>query len=194
MAKASFERRGFARGGSRGQGQGHRRAPQELTQEVQGRAPLLPARPPQRPGACRRGGGPRRVGGAVACSRLAGRGPVAEGTGSWHTGPVPCRNYTQQRDVQLRRRQSGNGSASAWGANQKPRTKGRAWADGVTWPRGSFPWGGWGMAAGGRVPPGGRRPLLAGRGRGQNVPGRPWGAALPVWVQRGGCRRHGASP
>jgi hypothetical protein len=39
MAKESFELRGVARGGSRQQGQGHRRAPQELTQEVQGTTP-----------------------------------------------------------------------------------------------------------------------------------------------------------
>ena len=32
MAKEPFELRGFARGGSRGHGQGHRHAPQELTQ------------------------------------------------------------------------------------------------------------------------------------------------------------------
>ena len=32
MAKEPFELRGFARGGSRGRGQGHRHAPQELTQ------------------------------------------------------------------------------------------------------------------------------------------------------------------
>src|SRR5262249_26434856 len=36
----------FVRGGSRGQG--HLPAPQELTEEVQGRTPLLPARPPHR--------------------------------------------------------------------------------------------------------------------------------------------------
>src|SRR5262249_4316655 len=56
-----------------------------------------------RPGACRHGG-PRRADGGAARSRLAGRGPVAEGIGSWHTGPLPCRNYTQQRDGQPRRR------------------------------------------------------------------------------------------
>ena len=43
-----LELHGFARGGSRGQGPGHRRAPQELTEEVQGTTPLLPARPPHR--------------------------------------------------------------------------------------------------------------------------------------------------
>ena len=32
---------GFARGGSRGQGKGHRQAPQELTQEVHGRAATM---------------------------------------------------------------------------------------------------------------------------------------------------------
>ena len=48
MAKEPFALRGFARGGSRGQGQGHRRGPQELAEEVQGRAPLLPAGPPHR--------------------------------------------------------------------------------------------------------------------------------------------------
>jgi hypothetical protein len=31
MAEESFELRGFARGGLRGHGQGHRRAPQDLT-------------------------------------------------------------------------------------------------------------------------------------------------------------------
>ena len=35
MAKEPFALRGFARGGSRGQGQGHRRASQELIEEVQ---------------------------------------------------------------------------------------------------------------------------------------------------------------
>src|SRR5262249_17923053 len=44
----SFELPRSARDRSRGQGQGHRRAPQELTEEVQGRTPLLPARPPHR--------------------------------------------------------------------------------------------------------------------------------------------------
>ena len=33
MAKGPFELRGFARGGSRGHGQGHRHAPQELAQD-----------------------------------------------------------------------------------------------------------------------------------------------------------------
>src|SRR4029077_16179349 len=53
------------------------------------------------PRACGRGS-PRRVGGGGARSRLAGRAGVAEGLGSWHTGPVPCRNYTQQPDAPLR--------------------------------------------------------------------------------------------
>jgi hypothetical protein len=35
--------------GSRRQGQSDRRAPQELTEEIQGRAPLLPTGPPHRP-------------------------------------------------------------------------------------------------------------------------------------------------
>src|SRR5262249_20689711 len=39
---------GSAREGSRGEGQGRRRAPQELAEEVQGTAPLLPACPPHR--------------------------------------------------------------------------------------------------------------------------------------------------
>ena len=38
----------LVRGGSRGQGKGHLRAPQELTEEIQSRTPLLPARPPHR--------------------------------------------------------------------------------------------------------------------------------------------------
>jgi hypothetical protein len=38
----------------------------------------------------------------AAGSRLAGRGLVAEGIGSWHTEPVPYPNYTQQRDGHLR--------------------------------------------------------------------------------------------
>src|SRR6516162_6319465 len=42
------ELRGSVRDWSRGHGQGHRRAPQELAKEVQGRTPLLPARPPHR--------------------------------------------------------------------------------------------------------------------------------------------------
>src|SRR5262249_53653162 len=45
MAKESFELRVFARGGSRGNGQGHWCAAKELAQEVQGRTPLLPTRP-----------------------------------------------------------------------------------------------------------------------------------------------------
>src|SRR5262249_57461127 len=48
IVKASVELRTLASGASRGQGQGHRCAPQELTEEVQGRTPLLPARPPHR--------------------------------------------------------------------------------------------------------------------------------------------------
>src|SRR5262245_13836537 len=66
-----------------------------------------------RPGACRHGG-PRRVDGGGARSWLARRGPVTNGIGSWHTAPIPSRNYTQQRAVQLRRWQAGNGSAGAW--------------------------------------------------------------------------------
>jgi hypothetical protein len=38
--------RALAPGGSRGRSQGHRHAPQELAEEVQGRTPLLPVRPP----------------------------------------------------------------------------------------------------------------------------------------------------
>src|SRR5262249_9562727 len=48
MAKESFGPREFAHSGSRRQGQGYRRAAKELAKEVQGRAPLLPARPPHR--------------------------------------------------------------------------------------------------------------------------------------------------
>jgi hypothetical protein len=48
MAKVSFELRRLARGKSCGQGQGQRRAPQGLTEEVQGTTSLLPARPPHR--------------------------------------------------------------------------------------------------------------------------------------------------
>src|SRR5262249_42411516 len=48
MVTDSFGPRGFARGGSWGQGQEHRRAPQQLTEEVQGRTPLRPAGPPLR--------------------------------------------------------------------------------------------------------------------------------------------------
>src|ERR1700694_297875 len=46
MAKVSCELSGLVRGGSRGQGQRYRTAAQELTEEVQGRTALLPARPP----------------------------------------------------------------------------------------------------------------------------------------------------
>jgi len=42
MAKDSFELRRLARGRLRGQGQGHRRAPQEVTEEVQGPAAEVP--------------------------------------------------------------------------------------------------------------------------------------------------------
>ena len=48
MANEPFALRGFARGGSRGHGQGPRHAPQELTEEIQGRTLLLPTRPPHR--------------------------------------------------------------------------------------------------------------------------------------------------
>jgi hypothetical protein len=48
MAIALFEMRRFARGGSRGQGPWPWPAPQELNEEVQGRAALLPVRPPHR--------------------------------------------------------------------------------------------------------------------------------------------------
>jgi hypothetical protein len=51
------------------------------------------------PDACQHGG-PRRGGAAGGCSRLAGDRPVAAGTDSWHTGPVPGTNYTQESDVQ----------------------------------------------------------------------------------------------
>src|SRR5262249_10233223 len=71
------------------------------------------------PGDCRRGL-PRRVDAVIARSRLAGRGLVAEEIGSWHTEAIPYRNYTQQRDVQLHRRQVGHWSALGWGANQIP--------------------------------------------------------------------------
>ena len=36
------------RDGSRGQGQGHQRAPQELAEDIKSRKPLLPAGPPHR--------------------------------------------------------------------------------------------------------------------------------------------------
>ena len=55
-------------------------------------------------------GGPRRVGRGGAGSRLGGHGHVAVAIGSWHTEPIAYRNYTQQRDVQLRRRQARNAS------------------------------------------------------------------------------------
>src|SRR5262249_16218866 len=48
MAKESFELRVFARGGSRGNGQGHWCAAKELAQEARGRPPRLPPRPPDR--------------------------------------------------------------------------------------------------------------------------------------------------
>jgi hypothetical protein len=48
MAKEPFALRGFARGGSQGQGQGYRLSAQALAEEVQGRTPLLPTRPPHR--------------------------------------------------------------------------------------------------------------------------------------------------
>jgi hypothetical protein len=48
MARSTGQFREFARRGSRGQAQGHRRAAKDVAEEVQDRTPLLPARPPHR--------------------------------------------------------------------------------------------------------------------------------------------------
>jgi hypothetical protein len=66
----------FVRGGSGGQGQGYRLAPQELTEEVQGRAPLPPAGPPHRH---QDGLRPRTCPGPAAASDLAQDDAEADG-------------------------------------------------------------------------------------------------------------------
>ena len=93
--KECFELRGFASDGSRGQGQHHRRAPQELTQEIQGRAPLLPARPPHRH---QHGLRPRPRPGPAATPDLAQDDPEADGQLGTPVGRVQPR-LTQEREL-----------------------------------------------------------------------------------------------
>jgi hypothetical protein len=69
-----MESRGFAWGRLRWQRPWHRRAPEELTEKVQGRAPLLPARPPHRHQHRLR---PRASPGPVAAPHLAQDDPEA---------------------------------------------------------------------------------------------------------------------
>ena len=73
---AALELGGFECGRSRRQDQGERPAPQELTEEIQRRPPLLPARPPHR---YQHGLGPRRCPGPAATPDLAQDDAEADG-------------------------------------------------------------------------------------------------------------------
>src|SRR5262245_49789768 len=94
MAKESFGFRRLPRAGSRGQGPGHRRAPQEFTEEVQGTTPLLPARPPHRH---QHGLRPRPGPGPAAAPDLAQDDPEADGQLRPPVGGVQAR-LTQERE------------------------------------------------------------------------------------------------